>query len=283
MAVTSEANGQAGAVAHVILTRFNLATPGRESRIRNQPGWLEDRFELFERYCLPSVAAQTRHEFTWLIFFDAETPDAFKRRIAGCQKTYPFVPVFTGLFQSAGWGRAVREHVEARPGWVLTTRLDNDDAIAVDFCERLAAAARHHPGPCALNFTNGFVLSRGRVYAHRHPTNAFASYMEPLNDAVRTVCTIPHMELADVVPVHQIGGPGAWLQVVHGRNVSNKVRGYRVSGEELEARFPPAVKAGLDGHGAQARLENAVLWPGRLARDMAVTMLRRGIRSVRGG
>jgi hypothetical protein len=283
MAVKSEGSAQAGAVAHVILTRFNLATPGRESRIRNQPGWLEDRFELFERYCLPSVAGQSRHAFTWLIFFDTETPDTFKRRISTCRKTYPFVPVFTGLFPSEGWGQAVREHVEARPGWVLTTRLDNDDALAVDFCARLSAAANDHPGPCALNFTNGFVLSRGRVYAHRHPTNAFASYMEPLDDGVRTVCTIPHMQLADIVPVHQIDGPGAWLQVVHGRNVSNKVRGYRVSGEELEARFPPSVRTGLDGPRLQLRLENAVLWPGRLARDMAVTMLRRGLRNVRGG
>ena len=30
--------------AHVVTTRFNLATPGRESAFRNRPGWLAERF-----------------------------------------------------------------------------------------------------------------------------------------------------------------------------------------------------------------------------------------------
>ncbi len=51
------------AFTHLILTRFNLATPGRESAIRNRPGWLAERFDLFERICLPSVASQTCRDF----------------------------------------------------------------------------------------------------------------------------------------------------------------------------------------------------------------------------
>ena len=96
----------ANAFTHVIQTRFNLATPGRELAIRTQPGWLLERFQLFELWCLPSVAAQTSRNFTWLIYFDEGTPEVFRKRIANLQRVFPFVPVFTGLFPGDGWARS---------------------------------------------------------------------------------------------------------------------------------------------------------------------------------
>jgi hypothetical protein len=47
-----------------------------------------------------------------------------------------------------------------------------------------------------------------------------------------------HMKMAEHGPVHQIGGPAAWLQVVHGHNVSNKIRGRRISAEEARRALP---------------------------------------------
>lgn len=67
--------------SHFLITRFNLnlyerdkhAAPTRTAR------WLEHRFEVFERYCLPSVAAQTATDFRWLCLFDAATPEPYRR------------------------------------------------------------------------------------------------------------------------------------------------------------------------------------------------------------
>ncbi|MBY8850425.1 putative rhamnosyl transferase, partial [Saccharothrix sp. MB29] len=67
---------------HVVLTRFNLPSVGAESVVRAQEGWLTKRVGLFERYCLPSVAAQTSSDFRWLIYFDPESPQWLKDRIA---------------------------------------------------------------------------------------------------------------------------------------------------------------------------------------------------------
>ena len=86
---------------HLIITRFNLnlyardkhAAPTRTER------WLEHRFEIFERYCLPSVAAQTNPNFRWLCLFDAATPAAYRRRIGGSQSV---CPQFRAVFYSAG-------------------------------------------------------------------------------------------------------------------------------------------------------------------------------------
>ena len=49
---------------HVLLTRFNLPSKGHESLVRAQENWLRNRVVLFERYCLPSVAAQTCRSFS---------------------------------------------------------------------------------------------------------------------------------------------------------------------------------------------------------------------------
>jgi hypothetical protein len=37
--------------------------------------WLEDRFYLFGKYCLPSVLNQANKNFFGLFFFDISTPE----------------------------------------------------------------------------------------------------------------------------------------------------------------------------------------------------------------
>jgi hypothetical protein len=63
--------------------------------------------------------------------------------------------------------------------------------------------------------------------------------------------------------------------VVHGGNVSNKVRGRRVGPEVLAGRFPPEVPGRLRSNSATGiALENLLLTPLRGARDAAVARLR---------
>ncbi|MBP0576017.1 hypothetical protein J8J27_35390, partial [Mycobacterium tuberculosis] len=76
-------------------------------------------FDLFRTYCLPSVAAQTRQDFEWVIFFDEQTPDEFRRQIAELQAVYPFRAEFTGLFRMA---EIVPDLMKGHEGvdWLLT-------------------------------------------------------------------------------------------------------------------------------------------------------------------
>jgi hypothetical protein len=78
-----------------------------------------------------------------------------------------------------------------------------------------------------------------------------------------------------VGPVEQVEGPAAWLQVVHGGNVSNKVRGRRVPPAAAEGRFPAAALADLrPGSGAEMAIENLLVTPLRSVRDRAVALVR---------
>lgn len=265
---------------HVILTRFNLATPGREESIRNRPGWLSRRFELFEKHCLPSIQSQKCKDFTWIIYFDKDTPPEFKERIAQLTEKFPFVPFYTGLFPSDGWHNSVKEVLQSRaitPEWLLTTRLDNDDGLANDYTSRVKTAAKQGGmKPKALNFKYGCIVSGDKIYKITHESNAFFSLLERYDSDFITAPAIQHMQLAEHAPVKQIEGSAGWLQIVHGENVSNKVRGLRVSPRSVESGFLDETLRALPAPNAMlVTLENSVLFPLRSLRDGILTRLNR--------
>lgn len=227
-------------VRHYLLTRFNVASPGREQAIRLKPGWLEGRFQLFRDMCLPSVADQTRQDFTWIVFFDEQTPAAYRDEIVRLQAIYPFEARFTGMFEMDKIVPSLVANAESSP-WLLTTRLDSDDILAVDHMERLHDAISDRR-PQAINFRQGAILSikseTPRLYVTQDDSNPFASLLEPMGDGVTTIWGVKHVEIERLAPVTQIDGAPAWLQVVHGANVSNRVKGQRIALSQLTSVFP---------------------------------------------
>ena len=269
---------------HVIMTRFNVERPKRHDPMRLDPGWLAGRFDLFEKYCLPSVAAQGTRDFHWILYFDAATPQPLRDRIEACRKVFPFIPCFAARISTEFWPRSLVEMLPTRTPWILSTRFDNDDALSVDHVARLHAAVAGQVVPVrgSLNFPAGFILEGGRLYALRHMSNAFSSWLEPWDGKTRTVISINHLRMGKVGPLAQLDEAPAWLQVVHGGNVSNKVRGRRVPAEAAAGRFPAPVIADLRAaSGLEIGLENLVLTPVRGARDRAVALVRRQDRVVK--
>jgi hypothetical protein len=59
---------------HFVLTRFNvkIGLGGGESVAPNLE-WLVHRFDLFDKFCFPSVRNQSNLNFKWLVFFDVDT------------------------------------------------------------------------------------------------------------------------------------------------------------------------------------------------------------------
>ena len=273
---------------HVILTRFNCRFAARWTDRALDPAWLGPRFDLFERYCLPSVLSQTRPPDRWVIFFDAETPAPFRQRAetlaerTGDLARPHFVITLTG--------RAIRDAIVAAAGdsgRVLSTRLDNDDAIARDFGQRLraadaaavAGAGAGHEARHWLNFPRGLIARGGRVWSHRDPHNAFVTLATPTSSA-QDPWVVPHPRIGEIAPVVQADGDGgeapAWLQVVHGGNVSNKVRGRRVAADAVARHFAVRHDFADPGGDAAARLaDRLLLGPLRDARDAAAALARR--------
>jgi hypothetical protein len=264
-------------ISHCIITRFNIPTLGREGVIRASPNWLRNRFTYFDRFCFPSVTAQSLQNFRWLIYFDIETPDIYKERASAYARQMSNLKLRYGNLEDFSLERIrqdVREYAGADGRWVITTRLDNDDAISRDFVKMVQSHAVEGTRQ-VLNLTNGYIWWEGRVYRHQHRSNAFASVSEHLSD-LATVFSTPHMELSKLAPLRQITTDTGWMQVIHGDNVSNRVRGVRVSASDVRRTFSLAADVELrDPSRATELADRLMLSPIRAMRDSGIDLAKR--------
>src|SRR5690349_13551625 len=177
---------------------------------------------LFERFCLPTVRGQTRQDFKWLVLFAADTPRTFKAKIERLAEWPNFVPVYLAAGTEHVGRLVVAPYLDGSPQTLITTRLDNDDGLCRTYVEEM----RRFAGVSArtvLQFPNGYVWNRGRIYLDRQEHNAFATLVEPLAGGAGseyvTIYKGSHSDLHRLGPVVDVGDAPGWLQVVHGSNV----------------------------------------------------------------
>lgn len=230
-------------IAHFVITLFNLALWDADKH--NSPtrtrAWLDSRCELFELYCLPSMAAQ--HGLTvepvWLVMFDSSTPDDVRRRIARWKQQCPtLTPLFFTADEVKGFtgrstGRrvdfitdAIADHLPADAGWIITTNLDNDDSLADDTLARIQQSVIRHPSQRVISLVNGwqYFPDRRAAISMTYPHNHFLSLVEACGSTPVTVESMSHRRARALFDVEDIEGEPGWLEVVHGGNVSNELR-----------------------------------------------------------
>ena len=225
---------------HFILTRFNLAIRGR---IGLEPEWLNHRFELFERFCYPSVVGQSNQNFKWLVFFDSRTPEVFKNKVREYSQYQNFVPVYTDGYKEilSLYKKAILNHLEDGSEYLITTRLDNDDAIFKDFVKTIQDNFNEQEFEF-ISFSNGYVWYNHKIYSYKYLANPFTNLIEKINgltvNGIKTAQCITHTKLASIAK--QLNTRAAWLQVIHENNQANRVRGIRKfvkSSQELSNDF----------------------------------------------
>lgn len=257
---------------HVIMTPFNC------KRTRNpadrkfdtllQPNWLEHRFQLFERFCLPSVIHQTSQNFFWWIYFDKNTDIGILNRARKGIEGHPNFNIRTcDIFGSETARSDIAGEFGVSKPWILTTRLDNDDGLHHDHVRVLHENVRPDQTE-ALEFPYGVVYVDGAIYLSRQRHNAFISISEPLKDC-KTVTLMRHKEIAHAFPVRIVSQTPAWLQTIHDLNVSNKIRGWRVSPKEIPTGFDVGDPCELiDVKKTAIFAENLTLGVARYSRDL---------------
>lgn len=211
---------------HLVLTRFNTAVGYAPSARRLDTSWLEMRLEFFERYCLPSMAAQRCRAFEWIIFCDAASPEWFRERMDS------LAPLARPMYIE---GSLNDERIAASlsaPGlvntpYLITTRLDNDDAIATDHLAAVQGAFRRQEREF-LEFPVGMQSFRGHLYTLFWPSNPFLSLFEKVGSSNRftTVCCVRHDHVRSAGHVRRLICSPQWLQVIHGSNIGNSLRGW---------------------------------------------------------
>jgi Putative rhamnosyl transferase len=240
---------------HLVLTRFNTATDFAPSRLGLQTEWLKARLSLFEQYCLPSIAGQQGADFQWLVFFDAESPAWFRQKIEA------FGPLMTPMYiEGEASDQVIVDSIRAaglvNTPYLLTTRVDNDDALATGHLARVEHAFQHQQREF-LEFPFGLQLFRGHLYNVYWPSNAFLSLVEKVESGNRftTVLCVPHHRVREAGQVRSIRCSPQWMQVIHGSNLLNALRGW----PRLQSRSHP---------------DFAVQWPQMTGGDSIATRVK---------
>lgn len=234
---------------HLILTRFNL------KRLEADPlgqDWWERRFDLFERFCYPALRAQSNDNFKWLVFFDADTPEKFRTRIQEYSCWKNFIPVYThseiffGFHFPSELRPLIIPYIDDRRQFLITTRLDNDDAIHKDYVQMVQDQFEDQSLE-AINFLYGWQYYKGKLIFCKLASNPFISLIEKFEeDSFRTAFVRGHGMLSQVCPVRNIENQNkpAWMQVIHQDN--------RVNRRKPGLRFPSAeIKNGFEFCGRQ--------------------------------
>ena len=213
---------------HFLCTKFALLFLGNSSLekyktwLDERPNnWLEERFELFEKYTLPSIQAQTEKNFRWLLMCNRNHPQMNNAAIKRLASYAPDAEVFwlDMVINSANYqecANALRPLVDDE--WVITTRLDSDDFVSRHFIQRIREGASEKEG--SLGFKLGYMLEGDVLYPRRYLKGPFTSWVERVED-LKTVWHRPHLHFRKSKDVGQ--EKYNWIQVVHGGNLLNGI------------------------------------------------------------
>ncbi len=218
---------------HYLMTRFNLRNPNWEFTKNNEAlltdEWMEDRMWLFENFCFPSVAAQTNTNFKWLICFDITTAEKYKQRITNLLKGHGHIealyidgmPAFYPEIKKVIDGRS-RE----KP-YLITSRIDNDDAIHKDFIDEVQKKFNAQDYR-AIDIITGYSIQikpTVMLGKKEHIFNPFISLIEK-NDNPKTVWFSDHHMWKKESRVTQVYHKRLWIAVIHEKNKVNNFNGY---------------------------------------------------------
>ena len=218
---------------HFIVTRFNLKVEqwktAKDGSDLLTDKWLEDRFDLFKKYCFPSVVNQKNQHFSWLVFFDIDTSSEYRNIISRMSDEYSnLVPLFIDGNKSlqSSLKDYVLKHLDKTDEFFITTRLDNDDAIHLDFTETIQRVAVKKD-KTIVDIRKGYQLNiSGGVHEYRRLSNSFNPFVSLVEKAENfdTVISRKHNAWSDTASVVIYDKQPLWIEVIHQKNKLNTVR-----------------------------------------------------------
>ncbi|WP_235857721.1 glycosyltransferase [Marimonas lutisalis] len=232
---------------HVVgLCRFSYPAVGGFQRMHDSteereaylyaPTRMAQRFAHFEALTLPSVAAQSDPDFSFVVLIGDSLPAPYLDRLRDITADIPQVRLFSLPPRRAR--RAAQHAIVAELARLgadresIQFRLDDDDAVAVDFVERCRALAdrsealRDGVRCFGIEFPRGLTvsLSPGGVLAEELTASFWACGMAMVIRAGddKTIMNFPHHKMHHTVPMLVEPRPEMFIRAKHDDNDSGK-------------------------------------------------------------
>ncbi|GLQ35836.1 DNA-directed RNA polymerase subunit beta' [Amylibacter marinus] len=200
--------------SYVALGGFQVEHASVEQRLEYlfQPARIEERFALFEHVTLRSLRAQSDPNFTIVLLISADMPDVYLERLMQLVDGIPQIAIAARSPEDHIWAvkHAMAPYIDPAADAVAQFRLDDDDAVALDFIARAKAGFARcatqfdEHQMCGLDFNQGFFLDsaqdhlRIRRCVQNLATAGLVIYLPP--DAKTSVLNYVHHRLAEYMP-----------------------------------------------------------------------------------
>jgi len=182
------------------------------------PERMEERFRLFETITLPSVAAQTDPDFTFLIVTGKHFPSPYLERLKRLTAPIPQCQIvqYPPRKHRIIMAKALNDWRGPPDTPCLQFRLDDDDAMAVTFVEKFkqtaqdlsAITARHDA--VAVDFNQGYVFTAGKegvkLWPYHYAYSAIALGMIVGAGNTDTIMSHGHQNLWKTMPTMTFTG-----------------------------------------------------------------------------
>ncbi len=203
---------------HVVGTRLEIGVFNEQ--------WLEYRWQLFETLALSSIDAQSEKDFTWVLGIDRDMPPSFRERLDELVAARPWIRLLElellDDFESEFKRWCLKEaEATGRPP-VLTTRIDNDDAVHRELFGEIRRAAYELLAngsalPAAITAVSGYqwVPATGQGYRAYHHSHSIGTSLLESFDAFTSVYGKNHRRIPDWAverdgSVRHLGGDTRW-------------------------------------------------------------------------
>lgn len=187
-----------------IATVITLDNRMKERRFSDE--WLKQRLVLFEKHTYPSILSQTDQDFEWVGLVHKDSPGWFVDSF----ESFPRIRI-----------ELVEKDTDVGNPGDSTVNLDSDDALASQFVQISKSKLDHR----VLYFVNGLKFD-GEVYitwsSDANPFNVVPAGELTVLDRDHGAESWPDSKCIErFIPM--------WLQVIHGDNISNRLKRPRAS------------------------------------------------------
>lgn len=230
---------------HFIITRFNLKNKDwrvdKNNNVICDDDWLRFRFDIFENTCFNSIKNQSNLNFKWLVYFDVDTPNKYKKHIKNLNEEFPqFMPLYKESNQDFLNDLSKDIMCFTNKEFIITTRIDNDDAFHYKAIGKIQEQFKYQTATIInLPWIVCFDLFGKRMTKHFYVSNPFISLIERKSkDTFETIFSKQHNDWRKSHEIVNINANKAYcFQLIHERNIYNEMVGELFYDKDIKKQF----------------------------------------------